>query len=58
MFSVYLLLDDSLDAIQAFLQGLHPRSIAQTNEMMARAIEKVPAFGRIQVEEDARHHCA
>ena len=50
-----LLLQDSLNPIQALLEGLYRRSVRKANEVVARAVEEVPSLGRIQVKEDARH---
>ena len=50
-----LLLQDSLNPIQAFLEGLYRRSVGKANEVVARAVEEVPSLGRIQVKEDAGH---
>ena len=50
-----MLLHNALNAIETSLEEIHFRTIAQTDKVMARGIEKVAAFGRIEVEEDARH---
>ena len=42
-----LLLQDSLDPIQAFLEGFYSRSVGEANEVVARAVEEVPSFSRI-----------
>ena len=51
-------LDNPLDSSQARLQGLHPRSVGQADEVMAGAVKEVASLGRIEVEEYARYHCA
>lgn len=48
-------IDHSLHAIQSHLQRLHGRAVAQTDEMMARAVEQISPLARVQVKEDARH---
>ena len=50
-----LLLQNSLDPIQALLEGLHRRSVRKADEMVARAVKEVSSLGRIQVKEDAWH---
>lgn len=50
-------LDDPLNSSQARLQGFHPRSVGQADEMMAGAVKEVASLGRIEVEEYARYHC-
>ena len=50
-----LLLQDSLDPVQALFEGLHCRSVRKTDEVMTRAVEQIPSLGRIQIEENARY---
>lgn len=50
-----LLLQDSLDSVQALLEGLHRRSVGKADEVVARAVKQVPSLSRVQIEENARH---
>lgn len=47
-----VLLQDSLDPIQALLEGLHCGSIRKADEVVARAVKQIPSLGRIQVKEN------
>ena len=50
-----LLLQDPLDPVQAFLEGLHCGSVGKADEVVTRAIEQVPSLGWVEIEENARH---
>jgi hypothetical protein len=52
-----LLLDNPLNAVQAHLQGGQGWPVAETDEVVARGVEEVAAFGWIKVEEDAWDDC-
>ena len=51
-------LNNPLNPSQARLQGFHPRTVGQADEVMARAIKEVASLGRIEVEEYAGYDCA
>ena len=46
-------LQDSLESIQALLEGLHCRPVGQPDEVVTGTVEEVPSLRRIQIEEDA-----
>ena len=48
-------LQDSLDSIQALLEGFHSRSVGESDEVMAWTVKEIPSLGRIQIKKDARH---
>lgn len=48
-----LLCNHSGNAVETHLQHIHPRSIRQSDEMMARAVEQIPTLAGIKIEEDA-----
>lgn len=51
-----LLLNNPANSIHTLHQRLHPRSITQPHEMMARRIKQIPTLTRVQIEEDTRHN--
>jgi hypothetical protein len=52
----YSLIDNSLDAIQTHLQGLHGRTITESNEMVTWTIEQISSLTWVQVKEDTGHN--
>ena len=55
MLLLLMLIDNPFDAIKAHLQIFPPWSIAKTHKVVARTVKEISPFGRIEIEEDARH---
>jgi len=51
-----LLLDNSLNTIETHLENIHSWTVAQPDVLVARRVKQIPAFRRIQIEEDTRHN--
>lgn len=51
-----ILLDHSLKSIKTHFEYIHPWAIADTDKVMARAVEEVATLRRVEIEEDARYN--
>lgn len=51
-----LLLNNTFNTVQAHPQHIHLRSVRETDEMMARAVEEISTTRGVQVKEDTWHH--
>lgn len=49
-------LDHPLDAVQPHLQHVQLGPVADAHKVVAGAVEEISPLGRVEVEEDARHH--
>ena len=49
-------LQDSLDSIQALLEGLHCGSVGESDEVVAGTVKEVPSLRRIQIKKDSWHN--
>lgn len=50
-----LLVDHPLNTVETHLEDLPPRTVRETHEMMARAVEQITSARRVEIEENARH---
>lgn len=49
-------MDNTLNSVQTHLQYVHSRTIRQTHEVVAGAVEEITTARGVQVEEDTGHN--
>ncbi len=49
------LVHNPLDPIQAHLQRVHLRSVAEPHKVVTRTVEQIAPLARVEIEEDAGH---